>query len=160
MSGRRARVGAGTVTLSVVALVAAVSVSAPARADESTAELASSCAPASFTWGATVRGTGRVMCSPQGTRLALQTDGNIVLYGAGNRVLWAGNRGGVPGGQWLFQRDGNLVYYRPDGRPHWATMGIASNGANAKRLVVAGGTAHTRELRPTGEVPYWATWGL
>ncbi len=61
--------------------------------------------------------------------LIMQGDGNLVLYGPNQRVLWKSDTYGSPRGTYLvMQGDGNLVLYRPDGRPVWSsgTYGYAA----------------------------------
>ena len=69
------------------------------------------------------------MQSPSGVHhLAMQTDGNLVLYGPGG-YLWASSENSgsapVPGSFLLMQTDGNLVMYAPDGRVTFAVYGRA-----------------------------------
>ncbi len=56
----------------------------------------------------------------QSVFLAMQTDGNLVLYGAQHAVIWASNTGGYPGAYLVQQNDGNLVIYS-GGTPIWAS---------------------------------------
>lgn len=62
---------------------------------------------------------------------AMQSDGNLVLYGPGNRVLWASDRSTS---SWrsqefvIFQSDGNLVTYG-GGRAIWASNTAGKGGA-------------------------------
>ncbi|MCA9342905.1 CHAP domain-containing protein [Candidatus Saccharibacteria bacterium] len=51
--------------------------------------------------------------------LMMQTDGNLVQYGDGFKVLWHTGTDGNPGAFAVFQTDGNLVVYAADGRPLW-----------------------------------------
>ena len=53
--------------------------------------------------------------------LALQTDGNLVLYSADYRPIWASNTDGRDVQRLIVQPDGNLVLYRANGTPVWAT---------------------------------------
>ncbi|KAL0922368.1 hypothetical protein M5K25_006347 [Dendrobium thyrsiflorum] len=54
-----------------------------------------------------------------GCYLAMQTDGNLVVYDYGNRAIWASNTGGENGYyNLILQKDGNVVIY---GKPIWAT---------------------------------------
>lgn len=62
-------------------------------------------------------------------RLIMQGDGNLVLYNAGGRAIWATNRSGVFA---IVQGDGNLVEYASGG-PVWASNTV---GTGANRLVV------------------------
>jgi hypothetical protein len=60
-------------------------------------------------------------------RLAMQTDGNLVIYDQYNRARWSSKTYGSGATQMVFQQDGNLVLY---------TRGYA-------RAVWASGTRHT-----------------
>jgi YD repeat-containing protein len=52
--------------------------------------------------------------------LAMQTDGNLVLYGPNYSVIWTSGTGGHPGARLVMQSDGNLVIF--DGAtPIWST---------------------------------------
>jgi len=54
-------------------------------------------------------------------RLVLQNDGNLVLYGPGNRPLWSSNTQGKTIEKCVMQGDGNLVLYFYGGQPAWAS---------------------------------------
>lgn len=64
-------------------------------------------------------------------RLVFQTDGNVVIYGPANQVLWATNTAGRNCQQSclaVFQGDGNLVLY--DGTtPYWTSNTGGHSGA-------------------------------
>lgn len=53
--------------------------------------------------------------------LLLQGDGNLVLYGAGQHLLWHSGTGGSGATQLILQPDGNLVLYTANGQPVWST---------------------------------------
>ena len=54
-----------------------------------------------------------------GFKLAMQKDGNVVIYDNDNEVKWAANKLGKP--KYLaMQNDGNLVVYGEDGKALWA----------------------------------------
>ena len=63
-------------------------------------------------------------------RLALQADGNLVLYST-NRALWSSGTFGQPSKYLYMQPDGNLVIYRENGTAAWNTM---TNGRGASQL--------------------------
>ena len=65
--------------------------------------------------------------------LVMQTDGNLVSYAPGLRVLWNSRTAGNSGARLVLQGDGNLVIYSTTGRALWNT-GTQSNPA--ARLVV------------------------
>lgn len=58
-------------------------------------------------------------------RLAMQTDGNLVVYDSAGRARWASSTF-TPGSYMVVQPDGNLVVYRPSGAPAWAAMVLVS----------------------------------
>ena len=64
--------------------------------------------------------------------LAMQKDGNLVLYSLGVSV-WASDTNGKRGAWLAMQRDGNLVVYSPGGKPLWAT---GTDGNGKSELVV------------------------
>ena len=51
----------------------------------------------------------------------MQDDGNLVIYDANKKPLWASNTSGSPGATLVPQDDGNLVIYDRSGKPIWAT---------------------------------------
>lgn len=51
--------------------------------------------------------------------MAMQTDGNLVLYANGNQALWQSHTYNNPGSDVVMQTDGNLVVYTPDGQALW-----------------------------------------
>ena len=56
-----------------------------------------------------------------GSRLMMQGDGNLALYGPGGDCRWATGTDGNPGAWLALQDDGNLVVYGPDGSVLWAS---------------------------------------
>ncbi len=56
-----------------------------------------------------------------GHSLVMQTDGNLVLYSGQSCPLWASNTSGHPGSMLAVQSDGNLVVYAPGGHPLWSS---------------------------------------
>jgi hypothetical protein len=61
-----------------------------------------------------------------GARLRVQADGNVVIYSASNKALWASRSKGT-GARLVLQGDGNLVAYDGANRALWA--GKRSTGA-------------------------------
>lgn len=57
--------------------------------------------------------------SGSGNRLAMQSDGNVVIYSAQGRALWSTGTGGNPGARLVLQNDANLVVYSSGGRALW-----------------------------------------
>ncbi|SCX47518.1 D-mannose binding lectin, partial [Klenkia marina] len=64
-------------------------------------------------------------------RLVVQADGNLVVYGAGDRVVWASYSGGS-GARAVMQADGNLVVYGGRGEALWSTRTYASSGGSVR----------------------------
>jgi hypothetical protein len=56
-----------------------------------------------------------------GIRLAMQQDGNLVIHGEDDVLLWASQTGGNDGAFLVVQDDGNLVIYSRNQQPLWAT---------------------------------------
>lgn len=59
-----------------------------------------------------------------GTRLSLQSDGNLVMYTADNKAVWASNTDGKGGSYVALGDDGNFGIYRSNGTPVWTTNTI------------------------------------
>ncbi|WP_164874496.1 excalibur calcium-binding domain-containing protein [Rathayibacter festucae] len=59
--------------------------------------------------------------SGPGNRLAMQSDGNAVVYSAANRVLWQTGTSGRPGARMVMQNDGNLVVYSTSNAVLWSS---------------------------------------
>jgi GH25 family lysozyme M1 (1,4-beta-N-acetylmuramidase) len=53
--------------------------------------------------------------------LAMQEDGNLVLYAPGGHAIWASGTNGKEGAYLVVQDDGNTVIYAPGHSPIWAT---------------------------------------
>ncbi|WP_157498797.1 reprolysin-like metallopeptidase [Geodermatophilus sp. Leaf369] len=75
-----------------------------------------------------------------GSRLAMQADGNLVLYAAAGRVMWT-TGSYSPGANLRMQADGNAVLYGADGGVLWHSGTWRSSGArlalgNDGRMVV------------------------
>jgi hypothetical protein len=65
---------------------------------------------------------GHYLRSPDGRcALLLQTDGNLVLYGAGYHVLWYAGTSNQGVANMVMQGDGNLVIYTSTNRAVWAS---------------------------------------
>lgn len=57
------------------------------------------------------QGINYCMCTPNGWRLYMQTDGNLVIYDQNNVARWASNTSGGLGSYAMMQTDGNFVVY-------------------------------------------------
>jgi hypothetical protein len=66
-------------------------------------------------------------------RLAMQGDGNLVLYGNNMRPLWASNTSGTGANRVVMQGDGNLVVYTASNKAVWDSH---TAGQGASRLVM------------------------
>jgi len=75
-------------------------------------------------------GSGESIWSPGGQfRLVMQSGGNLVLYDAAGRPLWASGTNRKPRDWARMQRDGNFVVYSKAGRALWATGTERHTGA-------------------------------
>lgn len=61
----------------------------------------------------------------QVSRLTMQSDGNLVLYDTTGKALWSSGTAGNSNAHLTLQTDGNLVIYSAGGSPLWST---ATNG--------------------------------
>ncbi|HEY6496354.1 MAG TPA: beta-galactosidase [Trebonia sp.] len=59
------------------------------------------------------------------TKAAMQSDGNLVLYTSSGATAWNSRTNGNPGAGLTVQNDGNVVIYGTSGKPLWDT---ATNG--------------------------------
>ena len=77
---------------------------------------------------------GSTLNSPNGDySLAMQTDGNLVLY-CNKKALWSTNtHGKIVSGGLTFQTDGNLVLYDPTRKPLWHS---GTHGTEASKMVL------------------------
>ncbi len=53
--------------------------------------------------------------------VAMQGDGNLVIYTYGGHAIWASGTNGHPGANLVVQNDGNVVIYFPTTPAIWAT---------------------------------------
>ena len=84
------------------------------------------------------------------SRLVMQSDGNLVLYSIGGRVLWQSRTAGNPGASAVMQHDGDLVVRATSGRVLW-TSGTGTDAGAELTFSVSGGIAVTT---PSGTVPW------
>jgi hypothetical protein len=92
---------------------------------------------------------GQQITSPNGlVRLVQEADGNLVLYGQGDAVLWATYTTGSPGAWTVMQADGNFVVYAPDNSPLWYT----DTWGNPGNYVVVADDGHWRLYASDGRV--------
>ena len=90
-----------------------------------------------------------------GCYLAMQSDGNLVVYDYGNRAIWASNTGGENGYyNLILQKDGNVVIYA---KPIWAT-GTSYSGsavvvvAAARNGTVGASGAEQNKVKEMGKI--------
>ena len=84
--------------------------------------------------------------------LAMQGDGNLVLYAPGSTPIWATNTAGNDGAQLVMQTDGHLVLAVPGGRPLWA----AGTGGHSGSLLILQADGDVVIDAP-GSVVLWST---
>jgi len=84
--------------------------------------------------GGTVLQPTQIVYSPSGNHeLAMQGDGNLVLYNTTNGMaVWSSGTYGNPGAYAVLQTDGNFVVYSAGGKALWAS---ATDGASARQFV-------------------------
>lgn len=96
---------------------------------------------------------GDSLLSPSGLfLLAMQSDGNLVLYSPGHIAIWASNTAGHPGSVLQMQNDGNLVVYAPG---HMAIWGTGTDGHFGTVLQMQDDA--NAVLYAPGHVAIWAT---
>jgi hypothetical protein len=110
--------------------------------------------PVSFIRSRTTLRGGESLTSPNGRyQMLFQGDGNLVVYAASGRVVWASSSY-APGGAFVAQSDGNLVIYATSGRPVWA-----SRSAAAGSTLVMQDDGNLVDYSTTAGGAVWATGG-
>jgi len=72
--------------------------------------------------GTTLRPSQIVYSASGSHRLAMQDDGNLVLYNTANgAAVWSSRTNGNAGAYGVFQTDGNFVIYSVSGKPLWSS---------------------------------------
>ena len=84
--------------------------------------------------------------------LALQSDGNLVLYNRNRNVIWTSNTDGSGANRLVMQNDGNLVLYTANNKAVWASN---SDGRNAKVTVLQDDL--NLVMYDSSSRPVWAT---
>lgn len=81
-------------------------------------------------------------------QLIMQNEGNLVLYNADNKPVWASPTDGNPGARVDMQQEGNLVIYSAANKPVWTSPTAGNQGASLQvrddghlAIVGAGGRA-------------------
>lgn len=78
--------------------------------------------------------SGSTFAAPGGGfTLAMQSDGNAVVYAADGRVMWNSGTAGQGGTRLIMQTDGNLVAYNSNGTAVWHT---GTHGQPGVRMVM------------------------
>jgi hypothetical protein len=97
---------------------------------------------------------GQDLVSPGGQyTLAMQTDGNLVVYGNGC-VIWASNTAGTGSSNYLaMQTDGNLVIYTSASKPVWASNTAGTGSGNNLNMQVDGNLV----VYTSAAKPVWAS---
>jgi hypothetical protein len=85
-------------------------------------------------------------------RLAMQTDGNLVLYDQNMKPLWDTGTSGIPVAYVSLQGDGNLVLYSQSGRPVWNSNTVGNSGDNL--TIQQDGNL---VIYSSGDTPLWDT---
>ncbi len=62
-----------------------------------------------------------------GSRVAMQTDGNLVVYSAANKALWSSRTAGNSGAYLVMQDDANAVVYSAAAKALWASNTAQKN---------------------------------
>ncbi len=94
---------------------------------------------------------GGTIASPNGMyRLVVQSDGNLVVYGPGNRVVWSSNRFGTDA-DLVMQSDGNAVVYATGGRVLWNS----GTGGHAGARIVLQDDANLVVYSSAGAPLWW-----
>ena len=84
--------------------------------------------------------------------LAMQTDGNLVLYHNGKGAIWATMTNGKSGFNMWRQTDGNFVLYNTKSAPLWNSVTEGHAGA----FLAVQGDGNLVVYAP-GNVPVWAS---
>lgn len=83
--------------------------------------------------GVTLPAGSKLVSANGHVTLAMQTDGNLVIYCEGKGVLWQTGTNGHSIGGLSFQGDGNLVLYDQSEKPIWYS---GTHGTDANKLVI------------------------
>lgn len=96
---------------------------------------------------------GQALHSDDGAYSAvMQTDGNFVVYDAGQGALWASGTADSGGTRLVMQDDGNLVVYTAEGRAVWDT-GTGGSGVYAVMQTDGNFVLYARDR------PLWSSYG-
>ena len=107
--------------------------------------------PSSLAPGGGLNAGSSLVSANGSSTLAMQGDGNLVIYGAHGQPVWWTGTNGSGATHLAFQTDGNAVLYTAAGRPVWWT---GTNGTAARSLVIT--NAGTLVVQgPSG--PLWSS---
>lgn len=90
-----------------------------------------------------------LMSTDQRFKFIYQTDGNVVLYGPSNDVIWHMNKAGVGSTRLIMQTDGNMVLY--DGSTVRWSSGTAGKGVSQ---LIVGNDGHASIVSATNGVTW------
>ncbi|MBK9348233.1 MAG: hypothetical protein IPN06_18415 [Burkholderiales bacterium] len=163
-SQRALRTSTRVLTLSALTAALALGVQAASAAtpDFSSVSAATATAPTntnSLLAGASLT-TGKRLQSTNGLyRLTLQGDGNLVIYTAAGKPIWATNTVGRGGVRLVLQKDSNLVLYTSKGKAVWASNTVGKGAAylllkDDGNLVLNNATGAKVWATNTAGVPY------
>jgi hypothetical protein len=145
MNGNKSRsaVKAAVVAAAMLAASVALSVTAVSSASASAGQ-------ATLRPGEVLYGGQSLVDGPY--TMAMQTDGNFVLYANGNQALWQSHTYNNPGSDVVMQTDGNLVVYSSGGRALWQSGTYNQPGDYLAVQTDGNAVIYT----PSGQ-PRWAT---
>jgi hypothetical protein len=82
--------------------------------------------------GVTLEAGGQLLSESHAYRLAMQSDGDLVMFN-GDQALWSSGTAGYPGAKAVMEGDGNLVVYDAGGTARWFSDTAGHPGS---RLIV------------------------
>ncbi len=121
------RMWSGVVAKTV--LVVCMAFVGPLAANAPSADAGAGAGSFSLASGESLSGSQVLMSSSGQYKLAMQGDGNFVLY-TGQRALWQTKTYPNPGARVIMQTDGNLVVYNASGGALWASGTAGHSGAS------------------------------
>ncbi len=105
--------------------------------------------------GATSWAVGGDPKSQNGSRLVMETDGNLVLFSGAGKVVWnSSTRNSGAANRVILQNDGNLIMYTSAGRPIWSSAaGVIGAPNNLHSYAYGVGTRPYVFVYPPPAVP-------
>jgi hypothetical protein len=83
--------------------------------------------------------SGQVLITANNTQLAMQSDGNLVVYNPSHSPLWNSGTSGQPGNYAVMQSDGNFVVYSAAGQWRWQSVTNGPGSSNAYAAIQGDG---------------------